>query len=67
MSEEELIDYIMDLDRILAEAESGFDTKQYKKAFDKLKEARQLIDDLRQEDCADDTTHVEMNLMNKLK
>lgn len=67
MSEEELIDYIMDLDRILANAEDSLETKKYKFALDKLKEARQLIDDLRQEDCADDTNNVEMNMMNKLK
>ena len=67
MSEEELIDYVMNIDGILQEIEDALDLKKYKKAQDKVKEARALIDDLRQEDCADDARDVGSKIINKLK
>jgi len=67
MTEEEIIDCIIEIDEILEELESALQLKQYKKALVKLKEAREAIDDLREDDCSEDTAQVEMNVMNELK
>lgn len=67
MSDEDIIDCIMEIDKILEELEAALEEKQYRIAMEKLKEARDAIEDLREDDDADDTKEVEMNIMKKLK
>ncbi len=68
MTDEDLIDCIMELDEVLAEAEEALEAKKYAAALEKIKQARDTIEDLRKEDEADDDRQsVEMNVMNKLR
>jgi hypothetical protein len=67
MTDEDVIDCIMEVDEVLSSVESLLNSKKYKQAYDKLKEARATIEELRQEHCAADTQEVEMNIMNELK
>jgi hypothetical protein len=67
MSDEDIIDCIMEVDKILDEVEDALENKKYKDAMHKLKEAREAIDELREEHCAEDTKEIEMNIMKKLK
>ena len=65
---EELIDCIMSIDETLSEVEEALEEKKYSVALHKLKEARDAINDLREDDEAtDDRQQVEMNVMKKLK
>jgi hypothetical protein len=67
MTDEDIIDCIMEIDRMLLEAESALQTKKYKLVQNKLDAARAAIEDLRQEDSADDVKEIEMNVVRKLK
>lgn len=67
MTGEDIIDCIMEVDKILMEAELALQNTKYSQALNKLKEARSAIEDLREDDDADDTKEVEMNIMKKLK
>ena len=67
MTDEDLVDCIMDIDNTLSEAELALESKKYKLAMDKLKEARAAIEDLKEDDEAEDCSEVEVKLMNKLK
>ena len=67
MTDEDIIDCIMEVDKILSEADSALDSKNYKFAHEKIKLAREAIEELKEEDCAEDSTEVEMNIMNELK
>jgi len=67
MTDEDIVDCIMDIDKILEELQDALEAKKYKLALNKCREARDAVEDLRQDDCADDTKEVEMNVMNNLK
>ncbi|HIH32531.1 TPA: hypothetical protein HA235_07540 [Candidatus Woesearchaeota archaeon] len=68
MTGEDIIDCIMEVDKILEELESDIENKNLKKASQKLKEARAIIEDLREEDEADDDREeIEMKIMEELK
>jgi hypothetical protein len=67
MTGEDIIDCIMEVDILLAELESSLENKDYAQASIKLKETREAIDDLRQEDCVADEPEIETHMMNKLK
>jgi hypothetical protein len=68
MTGEDIIDCIMEVDKILEELESDIENKNLKKASLKLKEARAIIEDLREEDeASDDREEIEMKIMEELK
>lgn len=67
MTDEDIIDCIMEVDRLLEEIEDALDNKRYKDARIKLKEARDEIEEFREEDDAEDSKETEMNIMKKLK
>jgi flagellin-specific chaperone FliS len=67
MTDEDVVDCIMEVDKVLEELECALEEKQYKKAMEKLREARDAIEELREDDDVDDTKEVEMNMMNRLK
>lgn len=69
MSEEELLDCVMELDTILSQAESFLSEKEYKIALHKIREARAAIEELREEDESgiDSREDIGMDIMNNLK
>ena len=67
MTDEDIVDCIMEVDKILEELESAMENKKYSHAMEKLKEAREAIEELREEHCNEDTKEVEMNMVRKLK
>lgn len=68
MNGEELKECILDVDKILSEAESSLETMKYKDAMLKIKEARDAIEDLREDDEAEDTREdIEMEMVDDLK
>ena len=54
MTEEDIIDCIMEIDEILSEAESALEEKKYAIALSKVREAKEAIEELRTEDYSDD-------------
>ncbi len=67
MTGEDIVDCIMELDSVLGDAELSLQKKDYAHAIKQLREARAVINDLRQEDCATDDKEIEMHVMNELK
>lgn len=68
MHEEEIVDSVIDVDKLLGEAESALTEKKYKAALLKIKEARAAIEELREDDESEiDQEEVGMDVMNHLK
>jgi uncharacterized protein YbcI len=69
MTEEELLDCVMELDTILSQAESFLSDREYKIALHKIREARAAIEDLREDDESniDSSEKIGMDVMNNLK
>ncbi len=68
MTEEEILDCVMEIDALLSQAESSLSDKEYKLALHKIREARAAIEDLREDDEAEiDKEEIGMDVMNHLK
>lgn len=69
MTEEEIIDCIIEIDSFLEHAESALIEKNIKLALTKIKEARAAIEDLREDDESeiDSSEKIGMDIMNNLK
>jgi len=63
MNKENIIDYILEIDVALEEIESAILHQNNILAIHKLKNVREVIDDLRQEDCAMDDREIDMHIM----
>ena len=65
---EDILDCLMSVDEILSEVEELLEEKHYSSAMHKLKEARDAISDIRQdEDATDDRQEVDSHVMGVLK
>lgn len=68
MSAEELLDCILDVDETLSEVEEALETKDYSKALHKLKEARDAITELREDDESfDDRQEVDLAVSKEMR
>ncbi|MEM4637854.1 MAG: hypothetical protein QXK76_02405 [Candidatus Woesearchaeota archaeon] len=68
MNEEEVIDFVLELDKILEEAELFLQQKDFKKANLRIKEARSIIEDLKEDDESEiDREEVEIDILKNLK
>jgi hypothetical protein len=64
---EEVLDCMMSVDEMLSEVEEALEEKKYSIAMRKLKEARDVIDEMREDDEAeDDRQEVDMHVTNRL-
>ena len=64
---EELLDCVLCLDETLSEAEEALEEKNYSLALHKIKEARDVISDMRDDDeTADDRQEIDMHVTRKL-
>jgi len=60
---EEVLDCMLSVDEMLEEAEEALEGKKYSVALHKIKEARDMIEDLREDDEAvDDRQEVDMHV-----
>jgi len=64
--EEDVVDCIMAVDETLSEVEEALEGKNYSIALKKLREAREVISDLR-EDAEEDRQETDMNVAKELK
>jgi hypothetical protein len=68
MTGEEVVDCILSVDETLSEVEEALEHKNPALALQKLREAREAINDLREDtEAEDDRQEVEMDVMRKLK
>lgn len=69
MTEEEIIDCILEIDLFLEHAESALIEKNVRLALTRIKEARSAIEDLREDDESeiDSSEKIGMDIMNNLK
>lgn len=68
MNEEEVIDFVLELDKILEEAELFLQQKDFNKANLRIKEARSIIEDLKEDDESEiDREEVEIDILKNLK
>jgi len=69
MTEEEVLDCVIEIDALLSQAETSLSDKEYKKALFKIKEARASIEELRKDDESenDSSEGIGMDMMNTLK
>ena len=69
MNEEEIIDCLNEIDVLLSKAESSLSNKEYKLVLIRLREARQSIEELREDDESeiDGREYIGMDMMNNLK
>lgn len=68
MREEEIVDDVMEIDKLLSEAELALSDKKYAVVLAKIKQARSTIEDLREDDESRlDEEEIEMDVMQKLK
>ena len=67
MKEEDLMECIVDIDEILSEAENYLEEKNYKKAYEKIREARDAVEEVREDEDASDDPTIESTVINKLK
>ena len=65
MSNEELLDCILSVDEILSEAEESLEEKSYSRALSKIKEARDAISELREDD-EKDKQEIDMDVSRKM-
>jgi hypothetical protein len=64
---EELLDCVLCLDETLSEAEEALEEKKYSVALHKIKEARDIISDMRDDDEAlDDRQEIDMHIAKKI-
>jgi hypothetical protein len=64
---EEVLDCLLGVDEMLSEVEEALDDKNYSVAMHKLREARNAISEMRDDDEAeDDRQEVDMHVANKL-
>jgi len=64
---EEVLDCMFSVDEMLSEAEEALDNKKYSVAIHKIKEARDAISEMRDDDEAeDDRQEVDMHVTNRL-
>jgi hypothetical protein len=66
MSDEELLDCILSIDEILSEAEEALEEKDYSDALNKIREARDAISELRDDD-EKDRQEVDMDVSRKMQ
>jgi len=65
---EELLDCVLCLDEMLSEAEEALQEKKYSVALHKIKEARDIIGEMRDDDEAeDDRQEIDMHVTKNLK
>jgi len=65
---EDVLDCVMSVDEILSEIEKALEEKKYSIASRKIREARDMIEELREDDDAlDDRQEVDMHVMKALK
>jgi hypothetical protein len=65
---EDVLDCMMSVDEMLSEAEEALEDKNYSAALHKIKEARDMIEDLREDDeSLDDRQEVDMHVTKVLK
>ena len=68
VDEEDVVDCVLAVDETLSEVEDALEHKNYSLALKRLREAREAINDLKDDDeSSDDRQKVEMDVMNKLK
>lgn len=68
VNDEELLDCVLCLDETLSEAEEALEEKKYSTALSKIREARDIISDMRDDDEAeDDRQEIDMHVAKKLK
>jgi len=68
MKEEEILDSILEIDKFLSETESSLERKDYKSAMLKLREARQVIEELKEDDESEiDREEIGMDVMKHIK
>jgi len=67
MLDEELADCIFEVDKLLSELECALENKRYALVYEKLREARAAIDDLREDVEAQECPDVGMDIVQKLK
>lgn len=67
MSEEEFVDYFMEIDTMLFEIDCCLEFRNYKKATAYIKKARELLAELREEDGAHKSRYVEQKIVERLK
>jgi|GEM_PF-2586362 flagellin-specific chaperone FliS len=64
---EELLDGVLCLDEMLSEAEEALEEKKYSVALHKIKEARDIISEMRDDDEAlDDRQEIDMHVAKRL-
>jgi flagellin-specific chaperone FliS len=65
---EEVLDCMLSVDEMLSEAEEALEEKKYATALHKIKEARDMIEELREDDeAADDRQEVDMHMSKIIK
>jgi hypothetical protein len=68
MSEEEVVDCVIEIDQMLSEIEDALACRDDNKALHKIREARDAIEDVREDDdSAVDRQDVEMDVMRTIK
>jgi hypothetical protein len=68
VNDEELLDCVLCLDETLSEAEEALEEKKYSLALNKIREARDVIDAMREDDEAeDDRQEIDMHIAKNLK
>jgi len=68
VNNEELLDCVLCLDETLSEAEEALEKKNYSTALHKIREAREVISEMRDDDEAtDDRQEIDMHVANNLK
>jgi len=68
MSNEDLLDCILSVDEMLSEVEEALEKKAYSSALHKLKEARDAISELREDDESKaDRQEIDMDVSRELK
>jgi len=65
---EDVLDCMMSVDEILSEVEEALEKKNYSTVLHKIKEAREMIEDLREDDEAlDDRQEIDMHVTKVVK
>lgn len=68
MTDEDILECIIDIDSILSEVEKLIEEKKYSESIHKIKEARSIVEDLKEVVYSDeDRDVVEFDIMKKLK
>jgi hypothetical protein len=67
-ADEDIVDCVMSVDEALSEVEEALEDKKYSIALKRLREAREIINDLREDDEAEeDRQEMDMDVVKTLK